>query len=65
MAYSRLSGDDVVFTIFADEETFDDSDSESGKDINGYLGARAIHREELIEKVCSLIGSDHEAEDDL
>ena len=64
MAYSRLSEDDVVSTIFADEESFDDSDSESGEDIYGYLGACAIPREELIEEARSLIGSDCEVDDE-
>ena len=42
MAYSRISKDDVISGIFDAEETFDDSDSESGDDIYGYLGARII-----------------------
>ena len=50
MAYSRISGDDVVSNIFADEDSFDDSDSESGDDIYGYLGAFAISRNELVKE---------------
>ena len=42
MAYSRLSGDDAVSTIFADKESLNDSNSESGEDLYGYLGARTI-----------------------
>ena len=34
MAYSRLSGDDVVSNIFENEDSFDDSDSESRDDID-------------------------------
>ena len=64
MAYSRISGDDVVCSIFADEETFDDSDSDSGDDVYGYLGARAIRRGELIEESDVLTGGADEAEND-
>ena len=62
MAYSRLSGDDVLSNIFVDEETFDDSDSESGDDVYGYLGARAIPRGELIEESYCLTGGVDETE---
>lgn len=64
MAYSRISGDDIVSSIFADEETFDDSDSDSGDDVYGYLGARAIPRGELIEELSALTGGADEAEND-
>ena len=50
MAYSWILGDDIVSSIFADEETFDDSDS--GDDVYGYLGACTIPRGELIEVEC-------------
>ena len=63
MAYSRLSVDDVVSTIFADEESFDDSDSESGEDIYGYLGAFSLCRGELEEESRNLTGGVDETED--
>ena len=65
MAYSRISGDNVVCSIFVDEETFDDSDSDSGDDDYGYLGTRAISRGELIEESNVLTGGADEAEDTL
>ena len=49
MAYSQLSGDDVLTNIFGDEESLDDSDSESGDDIYGYLGTFVLPRDELEE----------------
>ena len=66
MAYSRISGDDIVSSSFADEETFDDSDSDSdsGDDVYGYLGARAIARGELIEESNVLTGGADEGEND-
>ena len=64
MAYSRISGDDIVSSIFADEETFDDSDSDSRDDVYGYLGARAIPRRELIEESNVLTGGADEGEND-
>ena len=64
MAYSRISGDDIVSSIFADEETFDDSDSDSGDDVYGYLGACAIPRGELIEESNVLTGGADEGEND-
>lgn len=64
MAYSRISGDDIVSSIFADEETFDDSDSDSGDDVYGYLGARAIPRRELVEESNVLTGGADEGEND-
>ena len=47
MAYSWLSADNVVSHILVDEDNFDDSDSEIGEDIYGYLGAFALSRAEL------------------
>ena len=58
MAYSWLSGDDVVSNIFANEESFDDSDSESGDDIYGYLDAFAMSCCELVEESHILTGVD-------
>ena len=55
-------GDNVVFSIFADKETFDDSDSRD--DVYGYLGACAIPRGELIEESNVLTGEADEAEND-
>ena len=54
MAFSRLLGDDVVSNIFENEDSFDDSDGESGDDIYGYLGAFAVSRDELVEESCIL-----------
>ena len=45
---------DVVSNIFVDEESFDDSDSESGDDIYGYLGAVAMPCSKLLEESCIL-----------
>ena len=64
MAYSRISGDNIVSSIFADEETFDDSDSDSRDDVYRYLGARAIPRRELIEESNVLTGGADEGEND-
>ena len=64
MAYSRISGDDIVSSIFADEETFNDSDSDSRDDVYGYLGAHAIPRRELIEESNVLTGGADEGEND-
>ena len=58
MAYSWLSGDDVVSNIFVNEESFDDSDSESGDDIYGYLDAFAMSCCELVEESHILTGVD-------
>ena len=63
MAYLRLSGDDVVSNIFVDEESFDDSDSESGDDVNGYLGAFAMSCDELVEESCILTVDEFEADE--
>ena len=63
MAYSWLSGDDVVSNIFANEDSFDDSDSESGDDIYGYLGAFAVSRDELVEESRILAVDEFEADE--
>ena len=65
MAYSRLSADNVVSHIFGDEDSFDDSDSESGEDIYGYLGAFALSRHELEEESRILTGGVDEEEDQI
>ena len=65
MAYSRLSADNVVFHIFGDENSFDDSDSESGEDIYGYLGAFALSRHELEEESRILTGGVDEEENQI
>ena len=54
MAYSRLSVNDVLSNVFANEDSFDDSDSESGDDIYGYLGAFTLSRGELERETCNL-----------
>ena len=64
MAYSWLSGDDVLTNIFGDEESLDDSDSESGDDIYGYLGAFVLPHDELEEESHILTGVD-EVENEL
>ena len=63
MAYSQLSGDDVVSNIFANEDSFDDNDSESGDDIYGYLGAFAVSRDELVEESHILAVDEFEADE--
>ena len=63
MAYSRLLEDDVVSNIFADEDSFDDSDSESRDDIYGYLGAFAMSCDELVEESCTLTVDEFEADE--
>ena len=65
MAYSQLSGDDVLTNIFGDEESLDDSDSESGDDIYGYLGTFVLPHGELEEQSCILTGGVDEAENEL
>ena len=50
-----LLENDVVSNIFADEESFNDSDSENGDDIYGYLGAVAMPCSKLLlEESCIL-----------
>ena len=65
MAYSRLSADNLVSHIFGHEDSFDDSDSESGEDIYGYLGAFALSRHELEEESRILTGGVDEEEDQI
>ena len=47
MAISRISAEDVLENVFEDEQSLDDSDSEDGEDIYGYLGAFVVPRVEL------------------
>ena len=47
MAFSRISAEDVLQNVFEDEQSLDDSDSEDGEDIYGYLGAFVVPRGEL------------------
>ena len=65
MAYLRLLGDDVVSNIFVVEESFNDSDSESGDDVYGYLGAFAMSCDEPVEESCILTGVDEFEADEL
>ena len=65
MAYSWLSADNVVSHIFEDGDSFDDSDSKSGEDIYGYLGAFALSRHELEEEMRILTGGMDEGEDQI
>ena len=65
MAYSQLSVDNVVSHMFEDEDGFDDSDSESGEDIYGCLGAFALSRHELEEESRILTGGMDEGEDQI
>ena len=39
--------EDVLENVFEDEQSLDDSDSEDGEDIYGYLGAFVVPRVEL------------------
>ena len=65
MAYLQLSADNVVSHIFEDEDSFDDSDNESGEDIYGYLGVFALSRHELEEESRILTGGMDEGEDQI
>ena len=47
MAFSRISVENVLENVLEDEQSLDDSDSEDGKDIYGYLGAFVVPRVEL------------------
>ena len=63
MAYSWLSGDNVVSNSFANKDSFDDSNSESRDDIYGYLGAFAVSRDELVEESHVLAVDEFEADE--
>ena len=66
MASSRYSAGDVLSSVFAEEEIFDDSDSEIGDDIYGYLVEYTLPREELEEEARGLMGGrDHSCSSDL
>jgi len=43
--------------VFAEEESYDNSDSESGDDIYGYLGQFALPRVELEKEAHNLMGN--------
>ena len=45
-------------------QSLDDSDSESGDDIYGYLGAFVLPRGELEEELCILTGGVDEVENE-
>ena len=47
MAFSQISAEDVPETVFEDEQSLDDSNSEDGEDIYGYLGAFVVPRVKL------------------
>ena len=47
MAFSQISAEDVLENVFEDEQSLDDSDSEDGEDIYGYLGAFVVLRVKL------------------
>ena len=47
MAFSRISAEDVLENVFEDEQSIDNSDSEDGEDIYGYLGAFVVLHVEL------------------
>jgi len=46
----------VLSNIFAEEESYDDGDSERYNDVWGYLGPSTLPRVELEEEACDLIG---------
>ena len=50
MAFSWISSEGVLQNIFEDEEALDDSDSEDGKDVYGYLGSLVVPRDQLEEE---------------
>ena len=54
MAYTQLLENVVVFNIFLDEESFNDSYSESVDDIYGYLGAIVMSSSKPLEESCIL-----------
>ena len=47
MASHRLSAENVVGTLFEDELSLDESDSEDGEDVYGYLGEPILRRSEI------------------
>lgn len=47
MASNRLSAENVLGTLLADELSLDESDSEDGEDIYGYLGEPILSRSEI------------------
>lgn len=72
MAFSRISAEDVLENVFddvfEDEQSLDDSDSEDGEDIYGYLGSVVVPRGELegesrrlSRKLVDIDGDDDEA----
>ena len=47
MASNRLSAENVLGTLLADELSLDEDDSEDGEDIYGYLGEPILRRNEI------------------
>ena len=47
MASNRLSAENVLGTLLADELSFDEDDNEDGEDIYGYLGEPILRRNEI------------------
>ena len=62
MASDRLSAESVLGTLFEDEFSLDESDSEDGEDVYGYLGKHVLRRNE-IEAESRLL--DEDLEEDL
>ena len=62
MASNRLSAESVLGTLFEDEFSLDESDSEDGEDVYGYLGEHVLRRNE-IEAESRLL--DEDLEEDL
>ena len=53
MASHRLSAEKVVGTLFEDELSLDESDSEDGEDVYGYLG-EPIAKSKLNHDYCCM-----------
>ena len=58
MAADRLSAESVLGTIFDDEYSLDESDSEDGEDVYGYLGEPVLRRSEIEAESLLLVERD-------
>ena len=63
MASGRLSADNVLGTLFDDELGLDESDSEDGDDVYGYLGEAILRRSEIEAESRLLLHEDLGCED--
>ena len=58
MASNRLSAENVLGTLLADELSLNEDDSEDGEDIYGYLGEPILRRNEIEAESCLLVQED-------